>query len=487
MTEVGAMYYKLKPQYCLRGWKFLPYAIVDREHGENQFVDKEMFDTAELCNGLVDFSLPLISKDMRKHLQELINAGIVEACPYGETIRGDQKYFRYDNRFMKSVHWSVTGRCNCKCRHCYLSCAENRYGELPHEDIMRIIDDMGSCGVLQCSITGGEPLVREDFWEIIDAIRERGIVIHQIYSNGLAVNERFLDGLAARGMFPELNMSFDGVGFHDWLRGMNGAEKKVRRAFELCREYGIPTGSEMCIWKDNQDALRDSINYLASVGCRNVKVCPVGNTGAWKEGGYNEEHGITEDELYQVYINYLDDFYRDLPNIAIQFGNLFAAHGKHPDHYDLPGVHDDADPEKACICLHARHNMYISAEGRALTCMAISNDEAFTKDFPLVHKTGMKECLTDSRYMQLITTRASEVLAHNEKCADCKYRRFCLGGCRAGGFMFHQGDILGADESACKLFMNGWVHRVVKKVRQLRPAAVCPKAKYFEENGESIV
>ena len=127
--------------------------------------------------------------------------------------------------------------------------------------------------------------------------------------------------------------------------------------------------------------------------------------------------------------------------------------------------------------------MYISVEGRALTCMAISNDEAFTENYPLVHKVGLKECLTDSRYMQLITTRASEVLAHNEKCAGCEYRRFCLGGCRAGGFMFHPGDILGADESSCKMFMNGWVHQVVKKVRQLRPTAVCSKAKYFEEGG----
>jgi radical SAM protein with 4Fe4S-binding SPASM domain len=116
--------------------------------------------------------------------------------------------------------------------------------------------------------------------------------------------------------------------------------------------------------------------------------------------------------------------------------------------------------------------------------MAISNNEAFAKDYPLLHRTGLKACLTDSTYMKLASTRAIDVLDHNGKCRDCKYRRFCLGGCRAGGFMSNQGDILGADESICRMFMNGWVHQLVRKIKQLRPTAVCPTAKYFDENGE---
>lgn len=54
-----------------------------------------------------------------------------------------------------------------------------------------------------------------------------------------------LDALEARGIRPEFNMSFDGVGTHDWLRGIDGAERDVERAFLLCRERGFPTGAEM--------------------------------------------------------------------------------------------------------------------------------------------------------------------------------------------------------------------------------------------------
>lgn len=475
------MYYRLKPGIKLRGWKFLPYAIVDGVRGEAAFISRAMFDAAELCNGLVDFDLPVFPEAVRDGLDRLVEAGVVEECKNGETIGEDQRYVLYDNRYMKGVQWSVTGRCNCKCRHCYMSGAEDRYGELSHEDVMKIIDDMGKCGVLQCMITGGEPLVRSDFWEIIDALKERGIVIRQIYSNGLAVDEGLLDGLAERNLFPEFNMSFDGVGHHDWLRGVEGAEKKVRRAFELCREYGFPTGSEMCIWKDNKHVLRDSINYLASVGCGSVKAVPVTNVGAWLENGYNEEHGITNDELYQVYYDYLDDFYHDLPHISIQLGAFFSADGRDPDHYDLPGVHPFSDPERVCLCVHARNYMYISPEGRASTCMCISNDEEFTRYFPFVQEIGMQECLTDSKYMELLNIRASEVLAHNQKCAACRYKNYCLGGCRAGAALYHTNDILGVDESICKMFVDGWVSKLFDKIKQLRPSARCQQRKFFDE------
>jgi MoaA/NifB/PqqE/SkfB family radical SAM enzyme len=77
------------------------------------------------------------------------------------------------------------------------------------------VGGLGESGVLSCSITGGEALVRPDFWEIIDGLTARGIGITQIYSNGLLVNNRLLDGFEERGLHPEFNMSFDGVGYHD--------------------------------------------------------------------------------------------------------------------------------------------------------------------------------------------------------------------------------------------------------------------------------
>lgn len=210
------MYYRLKDKYSLRGWELLPYAVVDRDAHLAKFVEKETFDALSLCDASVDIDLPLVPRSIRDTIKKQAEEGVVEACAPGSGIAERQKYRRYPNRFMAWAHWSITGRCNCKCRHCLLSAPDARYGELSHEDIMRIVNDLGDCGVLNCSITGGEPLVRPDFWEIIDALRDRDIGIMQIYSNGLVVNEDLLDGFERRGLHPEINMSFDGIGYHDW-------------------------------------------------------------------------------------------------------------------------------------------------------------------------------------------------------------------------------------------------------------------------------
>nr|WP_297771259.1 radical SAM protein [uncultured Butyrivibrio sp.] len=477
------MYYRLKDNYILRGWEKLPYAVVDREAGRAWFVDKEAFDALQLCDGQVDFDLSLVPQVIRDSVAKMEEKGFVAPCALGETIADEQKYHFYPNRFMRSAHWSITGNCNCKCRHCYISGAENRYGEISHDDAMKIAQGLVDCGVMSCSITGGEALVRRDFWEIIDTLRAGNISISQIYSNGLLVNERLLDAFEQRDMHPEFNMSFDGVGHHDWLRGMDGAEKAVRRAFELCRDRGFPTGAEMCLWKENRQSLRDSVNYLASVGCQSLKLNPVGDTGAWHEGGYAESHGLSMDETFEIYFDYLDDFYRDLPQMTVHLGGFFMCDGSNPDLYRLPAVHVVNNLESACLCAHARSNMYISAEGRALTCMPLSNMDEFQQAYPKIQEIGVRECLNDSKYMELINTRSTTVLAHNEKCRECPYRNVCLGGCRAAGMLTQPGDILAPDEATCAIYRDGWLRKIVAKVKELRPEAECVERKQLSELG----
>ena len=185
--------------------------------------------------------------------------------------------------------------------------------------------------------------------------------------------------------------------------------------------------------------------------------------------------------IHLILLNYLEDFYNDLPNMHLSLGGFFAANGRDPDVYSIPAVHVFKDPENKCMCAHARTSMYISAEGRALTCMPISNDDEFQADYPLIHELGLKNCLTESKYLELINTRSGTVLEHNEKCRSCEYRKLCLGGCRAAGLMCHPGDILAPDEYTCELFRNGWLQKLEEKIAALRPTAECWELKHLSE------
>lgn len=464
------MYCKLKPEFLLRGWEKLPYALVSRKSNMPLFISKDEMDALKLCDGTVDLSLPLIPAKLREMIPQIIKNGVIEECRPGDALLPDQAYQLYPARYIQTAHWSITGRCNYRCKHCYMSAPDAKYGELDHDTVMDIAQQIADCGIMNVSITGGEPLVRSDFMEIVDALLARGVHITTIYSNGRLVTDRLLDALAERGIHPEFNMSFDGLGHHDWLRGIDGAEQIAREAFIRCTEKGFPTGAEMCLHQDNKHTLRETVKALASWGCTHLKTNPVSDVGAWKEGGYGES--VSKGELYQLYVDYIPEYYEDNMPLTLQLGGFFNANPRRPETYDIPLLKTCTAPDSMCICGHARMTMYISPESRALPCMALSGMD-IQQEFPLITEQGLAKCITESRYMQLIDTRASEYLAHNPDCKACPYALRCIGGCRAAALETNPMDILSPDSFACELFRGGWISRIAAAVAEARPEAKC--------------
>ena len=464
-------YYRLKDRFWLRGWERLPYAIVDSETRSASFLNAEEWSALEMCNGSIDIALPVIPDETRAIIAEAEKRGIVEPCEPGHGLTEKQKYHKYPARYIKLAHWSITGKCNYKCRHCYMSAPDAKLGELSHEAVMDIVRQLGDCGIMHVSLTGGEPLVRRDFLELVDALLDRDIVIREIYSNGALVNEKLLDDLDKRNIKPEFNMSFDGVGWHDWLRGVPGAEAAVDRAFALCRDRGFSTAAEMTLHQGNKHTLRESVNHMASLGVRSVKTNPVANVGAWLEGGYGEAIGIKE--LFQLYLDYIPQYYEDGMPMGIMLGGFFMTNPKQPNHFDIPVYKPVCEPETFCLCGHARLNMYISPEGRTLPCMSFSSVD-IQNEFPLITEDGLAKCITDSRYMRLIDARGSEFFALHEDCKNCRYALRCYGGCRAEALEADKTDLMGKAPVTCEIFRGGWVEKIIETVKKIRPEAESP-------------
>lgn len=460
------MFYKLNDNLLLRGWQKLPYAVVDTLNGRTVFVSKEVMQVLDMANGAIDFSLPLITDKQREIAEALVKDNAITALDTASSITEKQKYRYHDNRFMDVAHWSITGRCNYKCKHCYMSACDNKYGELSHEDIMKLVDELAECGIHRVSLTGGEALLRSDFFEILDALIERDIVVFTVYSNGQLVNEKTLAEFEKRNLYPEFNMSFDGTeGWHAWLRGVPNAGETIERAFKLCKEHGFPTGAEMCLHDKNKHTLRDSVNFLASLGCRNLKTNPISDVGAWHDGGYGKS--INMKDLFEIYLDYIPKYYEDGKPLTLQLGGFFAK-SKEDDYYSIPTIKPEMNLDTYCVCGHARNHMYISAEGRALPCMSLSGME-IQQEYPIILEKGLRYCLSESTYMDLITKKAREVINHNERCKDCEYASRCCGGCRASALETSPADILAIDEAACLLIKGGYAERIKAAVKSVAP------------------
>jgi radical SAM protein with 4Fe4S-binding SPASM domain len=462
------MYYKLKEEYQLRGWEKLPTGLVKKLSSEVIFLNPTVFYTLQKACSLLPSSALLLDDEQQVIIEELFKNEIIEKCSIPVPLKEEQKYKVYPNRFLYSIHWAITGNCNCRCRHCYMSAPTAKIGEFSHEQCIELIKQMKDCGVLTISLTGGEALVRQDFLEIIDALTEAGIMISTIMSNGLLVNEKLLKALADRNIKPEFNMSFDGIGCHDWLRGINGAEKAVIKAFELCQKYGLPTGAEYCLHKDNTNELRESVKLLASLGCKSLKVNRLCFEG---EGVKIADKVISVEEEYKKYLDYIPEFYEDGAPLELMLSGVFA--NNDDKSYFIPFVKEmeDEEPDYYCLCGHARNYMHITADGYIVPCIPLGSTESGRKHFPNIVNTTLSEALKDSSYMAFIDTKLKEYFAHNPICEKCEFRNSCAGGCRGKAVEGKENaDLLGRDMDACKFFKQGWYEKVTKLMKELLPS-----------------
>ena len=275
----------MNKRFLLRGWEKLPYAIVDTQEGTVSFVPKDHMAALMRCDGCWDFDSPFISEQERSIAKTLLEKDYIEECEPGDVIAPEQRYRTYPNRCMQSAHWSITGRCNYRCKHCSMSAPQGKYGELSHDATMDVIQQFSECGIFSVNLSGGEPLIRPDFMEIVAELSRMGITIKRLYTNGLLLDEGVLDGLEKLGQHPTIVMSFDGVGHHDWLRGMSGAEEAVYKALTLCAKRDFSTSVQMCLHRGNIGSLRETVRRLASLGCGRLNAGRIANLGNWNVHG----------------------------------------------------------------------------------------------------------------------------------------------------------------------------------------------------------
>lgn len=457
------MYYRLKEPYAFRGFKRLPYAI-RAERGNEMFkrpffLGKEEFLDLLYCNGTENINIENLSDKAQKIIKEFIGKNIIEESEDPmQPLQLWQRYHVYPSKYIESVHWSITGKCNFRCRHCMVSAPDNHHAELSGEDCLKIIEQISECGVHQVDITGGEPFVRKDYDVIFKELSEHGIFIRTIFTNASLLDEKVLDTLEKYRHHPLFQLSFDGLGHHDWLRNVAGAEKQAEAAFSLLNKRGFKTAAAMCIHRGNKDCLRDTANYLASLGVDILRLNSPQELGLWKE--YSKEYALTEDEIWQIYKEYIPHYFEDGMPIDIELDGYFSCKKGSTD-YKIPYIHhasDDVEWSKVPYCESMQYNAYISAEGRLTPCMGFA-DTVLGNRFPSVLEEHMGELTLNSFYADTIKTKVSDLLDNDKECRSCPHLNKCCGGCMLES-MTEDGEYRVRDKRICYFYKNIGEHAV---------------------------
>ncbi len=140
------------------------------------------------------------------------------------------------------VIWNLIRRCNLTCKHCYSISADHEYaGELSTGEVFTVMDDLQAYRVPVLILSGGEPLMRPDLFDI--AARAKAMKFYVgLSTNGTLIDAPMADRIAAMG-FDYVGISLDGIGAtHDKFRRLEGAFDKSLAAMRLLRDRGVKVG-----------------------------------------------------------------------------------------------------------------------------------------------------------------------------------------------------------------------------------------------------
>ncbi len=153
------------------------------------------------------------------------------------------------------VIWNLIRRCNLTCKHCYATSADKIFpDELDTAAVYRVMDDLKAYGVRVLILSGGEPLMRPDIFDISHRARNMGFYVG-LSSNGTLINKDNIKKIEQVG-YDYVGISIDGKPeTHDKFRRKQGAYNEALHGIRLCHDADIKVGLRFTLTQDNQQDL----------------------------------------------------------------------------------------------------------------------------------------------------------------------------------------------------------------------------------------
>ena len=157
---------------------------------------------------------------------------------------------------LRLVAWETTRNCNLSCIHCRASAEHGPHsGELDTRASLRLLDQIEKLGKPIVILTGGEPLLRPDIFDIAKYGTAKGLRM-VMAPNGTLITERSARQMSDAGI-QRISISLDGAtkATHDRFRGVDGAFEGALHGIRLAKDTGIEFQINTTITKTNLDEI----------------------------------------------------------------------------------------------------------------------------------------------------------------------------------------------------------------------------------------
>ena len=329
---------------------------------------------------------------------------------------------------LRVVAWESTVACNLACVHCRASAqTEPAPGELTTAEVKGLIDDIASFAKPILIISGGEPLMRSDVFQIARYASDQGLHV-AMSPNGTLITDEVAGEMVASGVM-RVSISVDGstAELHDRIRGLEGAQAALLRGAAACQARGVSLQFNTTVMRQNLADLPDMHRWVVEHGAEAWHVFMLVPTG---RGEVGDE--ITPDE-YEDTLRWIHETSRTTPvpmrvTCGPQFTRIVATSRREPGNpvgLDRPPHGAGAKHGHHAIrgCMAGDGYAFVSHEGNVCPCGYLPLVAGSIRERPF------SEIYQGSKLFQTLR----DVSLLRGKCGTCEYARVCRG-CRARAY-----------------------------------------------------
>jgi len=321
------------------------------------------------------------------------------------------------------VAWEVTRSCNLNCIHCRAAAERGPYpGELSREECLRLIDDLITFSNPVVILTGGEPLLREDIYDIARYGASRGLRM-VIAPNGTLLDAEKAARLKACGI-QRASISLDGATreTHDRFRQVEGAFAGALRGIEHLKGAGLEFQVNTTVSKKNFAELPAILGLAVRLGAVAHHIFLLVPTGRGKELGGEE----VQAEEYERILQWFYDQREKVPlqlkaTCAPHYYRIFRQRAREEGKKVTPHSHGLDAVTRGC--LGGIGFCFVSHVGDVQPCGYL---EVFSGSL-------RRQSLREIWHTSAVFKRLRDFSSYKGRCGDCEYIRVC-GGCRARAY-----------------------------------------------------
>jgi radical SAM protein with 4Fe4S-binding SPASM domain len=311
--------------------------------------------------------------------------------------------------------WEITLRCDLACTHCSSRAGRARPDELTTEEALGVVEQMADLGVLEVTLIGGEAYLREDWLDIVRAIRRRGMECTMVTAGRGMTPERARNAKAAG--LQSVSVSIDGLGpTHDALRALHGSHAAALSALRNLAAEGVQVSANTQIGRRNRRELLDLFEQLrqTEVHSWQLQLTVAGGRSADHPEGLLEPYHLLEVMPLVMRVKSR----ADAADVRIWPGNNLGYYGPYESRLrgNLPAGRKGS-------CGAGRTILGIESNGNIKGCPSLPRDYVGGN----IREQPLRDVWERAEPLRFTRGRTTESLWGY--CRDCYYAEDCLGGC----------------------------------------------------------